>query len=154
MHYLTSPPALPAPLSARSCVWFFALLVPIFAGLLWRKKSPHGLEANCCNYIIIFNWGYILWFCILGFVFLFLIDIWNIIFFMFYRNYTNKCTKINAIYLLTIFFHYSIVLFVRQTCASGSAVEHLLAKEGVAGSIPVSGFFIFCRSCVLSHINL
>ena len=24
------------------------------------------------------------------------------------------------------------------TCASGSAVEHLLAKEGVAGSIPVS----------------
>ncbi len=27
------------------------------------------------------------------------------------------------------------------TCASGSAVEHLLAKEGVAGSIPVSRFF-------------
>ena len=25
-----------------------------------------------------------------------------------------------------------------NTCASGSAVEHLLAKEGVAGSIPVS----------------
>ena len=25
-----------------------------------------------------------------------------------------------------------------MTCASGSAVEHLLAKEGVAGSIPVS----------------
>ena len=25
-------------------------------------------------------------------------------------------------------------------CASGSAVEHLLAKEGVAGSIPVSRF--------------
>ena len=32
-------------------------------------------------------------------------------------------------------------MFVRtnkHTCASGSAVEHLLAKEGVAGSIPVS----------------
>ena len=28
-----------------------------------------------------------------------------------------------------------------KTCASGSAVEHLLAKEGVAGSIPVSRFF-------------
>ena len=25
-----------------------------------------------------------------------------------------------------------------ELCASGSAVEHLLAKEGVAGSIPVS----------------
>ena len=40
---------------------------------------------------------------------------------------------------------YSIILnvLVRVTsykvqCASGSAVEHLLAKEGVAGSIPVS----------------
>ena len=30
-----------------------------------------------------------------------------------------------------------------DTCASGSAVEHLLAKEGVAGSIPVSRSFIF-----------
>ena len=27
-------------------------------------------------------------------------------------------------------------------CASGSAVEHLLAKEGVAGSIPVSRSFL------------
>ena len=26
----------------------------------------------------------------------------------------------------------------REICASGSVVEHLLAKEGVAGSIPVS----------------
>lgn len=31
--------------------------------------------------------------------------------------------------------------FIFILCASGSAVEHLLAKEGVAGSIPVS------RSC-------
>ena len=29
-------------------------------------------------------------------------------------------------------------------CASGSVVEHLLAKEGAAGSIPVSRFF-FCN---------
>ena len=28
-----------------------------------------------------------------------------------------------------------------KQCASGSVVEHLLAKEGVAGSIPVSRFF-------------
>ena len=27
-------------------------------------------------------------------------------------------------------------------CASGSVVEHLLAKEGAAGSIPVSRFFL------------
>lgn len=31
-----------------------------------------------------------------------------------------------------------------KQCASGSVVEHLLAKEGVAGSIPVSRFF-FCN---------
>ena len=31
-------------------------------------------------------------------------------------------------------------MFIYKICASGSAVEHLLAKEGVAGSIPVSRF--------------
>ena len=31
-----------------------------------------------------------------------------------------------------------------KQCASGSVVEHLLAKEGAAGSIPVSRFF-FCN---------
>lgn len=36
-----------------------------------------------------------------------------------------------------------------MTCASGSAVEHLLAKEGVAGSIPVSRSF-----CALLSGNL
>ena len=33
-----------------------------------------------------------------------------------------------------LFCHY----YLRCVCASGSVVEHLLAKEGVAGSIPVS----------------
>ena len=33
-----------------------------------------------------------------------------------------------------------LVMFIYKICASGSAVEHLLAKEGVAGSIPVSRF--------------
>ncbi len=43
---------------------------------------------------------------------------------------------------LTKPFPYNIIFFVlKKICASGSAVEHLLAKEGVAGSIPVS------RSC-------
>lgn len=38
---------------------------------------------------------------------------------------------------------YSIIFLACETqqCASGSVVEHLLAKEGVAGSIPVSRFF-------------
>ena len=36
-------------------------------------------------------------------------------------------------------------------CASGSAVEHLLAKEGVAGSIPVSRFF-YCKRASPSEI--
>ena len=36
---------------------------------------------------------------------------------------------------------FGILIPVVKTCASGSAVEHLLAKEGVAGSIPVSRFF-------------
>ena len=31
-------------------------------------------------------------------------------------------------------------------CASGSAVEHLLAKEGVAGSIPVSRFYFIAEA--------
>ncbi len=37
----------------------------------------------------------------------------------------------------------SLVLSGQVKCASGSAVEHLLAKEGVAGSIPVSRSFLF-----------
>ena len=42
-------------------------------------------------------------------------------------------------------------------CASGSAVEHLLAKERVAGSIPVSRFFlclIVSIFCLLFYLFL
>ena len=51
----------------------------------------------------------------------------------------------NFFFRLTIGFLRSIMLIVRTNtkyykCASGSAVEHLLAKEGAAGSIPVSRF--------------
>ena len=49
-------------------------------------------------------------------------------------NYPKRCT----LFLLTFRTPYSILYLVCKTCASGSAVEHLLAKEGVAGSIPVS----------------
>ena len=40
--------------------------------------------------------------------------------------------------MLTNSIGFGIVSTVVRICASGSAVEHLLAKEGVAGSIPVS----------------
>ena len=45
--------------------------------------------------------------------------------------------------MLTNELNYDMMLYVSKTCASGSAVEHLLAKEGVAGSIPVSRFFFY-----------
>lgn len=63
------------------------------------------------------------------------------------------CTSVHQLSLLCVQFHnffkitvdksgilmYSIFCSEQSgTCASGSAVEHLLAKEGVAGSIPVS----------------
>lgn len=35
-------------------------------------------------------------------------------------------------------------------CASGSVVEHLLAKEGVAGSIPVSRSIVTKRAVALT----
>ena len=38
-------------------------------------------------------------------------------------------------------------------CASGSAVEHLLAKERVAGSIPVSRFFFLLNAVSWSYIG-
>ena len=38
---------------------------------------------------------------------------------------------------------------IENICASGSAVEHLLAKEGVAGSIPVSRFFCVHFDCLI-----
>ena len=55
--------------------------------------------------------------------------------------------KRSTLFLLTFCLPCSTLLFVQRTYgkhakrASGSAVEHLLAKEGVAGSIPVSRFF-------------
>ncbi len=48
-----------------------------------------------------------------------------------------------------------MILYVSKTCASGSAVEHLLAKEGVAGSIPVSRlFFLFFFQIVVFYFVL
>ena len=39
---------------------------------------------------------------------------------------------------IQLFHTFKIQVLTCTICASGSAVEHLLAKEGVAGSIPVS----------------
>ena len=48
---------------------------------------------------------------------------------------------------------YSIIFLACETqqCASGSVVEHLLAKEGVAGSIPVSRFFFYNKMGTFSR---
>ena len=40
-----------------------------------------------------------------------------------------------------------------KICASGSAVEHLLAKEGVAGSLPVSRSFFLQRKHTKSMLS-
>ena len=52
----------------------------------------------------------------------------------------QKCYKLKGVlnFMLTNSIGFGIVSTVVRICASGSAVEHLLAKEGVAGSIPVS----------------
>ncbi len=52
----------------------------------------------------------------------------------------QKCYKLKRVlnFMLTNSIGFGIVSTVVRICASGSAVEHLLAKEGVAGSIPVS----------------
>ena len=73
-------------------------------------------------------------------------------------NYPKRCT----LFLLTFRTPYSILYLVCKTCASGSAVEHLLAKEGVAGSIPVSrlkkeryqiGIVLFFEPCQGSKVR-
>lgn len=63
----------------------------------------------------------------------------------------NLCEKIAKKMLTELSDYVNIFLAcdVHVQCASGSVVEHLLAKEGAAGSIPVSRFFftflgVFC----------
>ena len=53
---------------------------------------------------------------------------------------TQTLSLVMLIYRLQLntFLYNGRCLFTYIICASGSAVEHLLAKEGVAGSIPVS----------------
>ena len=55
----------------------------------------------------------------------------------------NLCEKIAKKMLTELSDYVNIFLAcdAHVQCASGSVVEHLLAKEGVAGSIPVSRFF-------------
>ena len=63
----------------------------------------------------------------------------------------NLCEKIAKKMLTELSDYVNIFLAcdAHVQCASGSVVEHLLAKEGAAGSIPVSRFFftflgVFC----------
>ena len=55
----------------------------------------------------------------------------------------NLCEKIAKKMLTELSDYVNIFLAcdAHVQCASGSVVEHLLAKEGAAGSIPVSRFF-------------
>ena len=55
----------------------------------------------------------------------------------------NLCEKIAKKMLteLSDYVNIFLVCDAHVQCASGSVVEHLLAKEGAAGSIPVSRFF-------------
>ena len=55
----------------------------------------------------------------------------------------NLCEKIAKKMLteLSDYVNISLACDAHVQCASGSVVEHLLAKEGAAGSIPVSRFF-------------
>ena len=55
----------------------------------------------------------------------------------------NLCEKMSKEMLteLSDYVNMFLACDAHVQCASGSVVEHLLAKEGAAGSIPVSRFF-------------
>ena len=69
----------------------------------------------------------------------------------------NLCEKIAKKMLTELSDYVNIFLAcdAHVQCASGSVVEHLLAKEGAAGSIPVSRFFFYIfRSFLCLYIYM
>ena len=58
---------------------------------------------------------------------------------MYFKFMRKNCKKMLT--ELSDYVNIFLVCDAHVQCASGSVVEHLLAKEGVAGSIPVSRFF-------------
>ena len=59
--------------------------------------------------------------------------------FMYFKFMRKNCKKMLT--ELSDYVNIFLTCDAHVQCASGSVVEHLLAKEGVAGSIPVSRFF-------------
>ena len=67
--------------------------------------------------------------------------------FMYFKFMRKNCKKMLTD--LSDYVNIFLACDAHVQCASGSVVEHLLAKEGAAGSIPVSRFFftflgVFC----------
>ena len=67
--------------------------------------------------------------------------------FMYFKFMRKNCKKMLT--ELSDYVNIFLACDAHVQCASGSVVEHLLAKEGAAGSIPVSRFFftflgVFC----------
>ena len=58
--------------------------------------------------------------------------------FMYFKFMRKNCKKMLTD--LSDYVNIFLACDAHVQCASGSVVEHLLAKEGVAGSIPVSRF--------------
>ena len=63
-------------------------------------------------------------------------------YFMYFKFMRKNCKKMLT--ELSDYVNIFLACDAHVQCASGSVVEHLLAKEGAAGSIPVSRFF-FCN---------
>ena len=68
-------------------------------------------------------------------------------YFMYFKFVRKNCKKMLTD--LSDYVNIFLACDAHVQCASGSVVEHLLAKEGAAGSIPVSRFFstflgVFC----------
>ena len=60
-------------------------------------------------------------------------------YFMYFKFMRKNCKKMLT--ELSDYVNIFLACDAHVQCASGSVVEHLLAKEGAAGSIPVSRFF-------------
>ena len=100
-------------------------------------------KSECLIFAIIFNVYHYVNFCVC-FVFVFwydlLVKIVVVNFFNFFWFFCWQKLIHTVLYILRVTHKTSH----SNQCASGSVVEHLLAKEGAAGSSPVSRFF-FCN---------
>ena len=113
-------------------------------------------KSECLIFAIIFNVYHYVNFCVC-FVFVFwydlLVKIVVVNFFNFFWFFCWQKLIHTVLYILRVTHKTSH----SNQCASGSVVEHLLAKEGAAGSIPVSRFF-FCPylkgfSCIWNRLR-